>query len=355
MTTDDADDPEKIELAAIEWCLRLRSRVPSNEEAASFERWLREDDRHAEAYDRAITTHAAFNTLSREDLSPTLFKRSLMFKIRHAFRRFRSSFNSPRLGVTATIATVLVCLSIFGLGSLNASVDPIVESEPIVEVFVSGIGETKEVALQDGSIITLGAGSKVEVALTPSERRVDLVNGAAVFDVASEQNRPFLVSTEKFTARVVGTIFDVRSNGGIVRLSVLEGAVEVKHPLMLDHNPTSVSSSAIISAGEQIMATRSEGLSRVGNIDVDQFASWRRDRMRYTGATLEELIADANRYSDREIRLDAAVPHADAGKVTLTFKGDDVDRLLAILPELFDVEVHDESDRIIEIKKRGEE
>jgi len=355
MTTDDADDSGKIELAAIEWCLRLRSRVPSNEEAQSFERWLKEDDRHAEAYDRALTTHAAFDVLSRENISPKLFKRSWMFKTRRAFRRFRSSFKGSRLGVAATLATMLVCLSVFGLGSLNGSVDPIVESEPIIEVFVSGIGETKEVTLQDGSIITLGARSKVEVALTPSERRVDLVNGAAVFDVASEQNRPFFVSTEKFTARVMGTIFDVRSNGGIVRLSVLEGAVEASHPLMLDSNPTSVTSSAIVSAGEQIVATRSKGLSGVGHFDVEQFASWRRDRMRYIGATLEELIADANRYSDKEIRLDAAIPRSDAGKVTLTFNGDDVDRLLAILPEMFDVEVHDEGDRFIEIRKRVED
>jgi transmembrane sensor len=95
--------------------------------------------------------------------------------------------------------------------------------------YATGLGETRTVALPDGSRATLNARSGVALAFSPSERRVLLVEGQVFFEVAPDSTRPFRVKVNKVVATAVGTAFDVDSNlaDGGVSVSVTEHAVDV--------------------------------------------------------------------------------------------------------------------------------
>jgi transmembrane sensor len=65
------------------------------------------------------------------------------------------------------------------------------------------------------------------VRLEKDARRVTVHDGQALFDVAHDSARPFLITAGDETVRVVGTKFDVRRRDGQLTVTVLRGLVEV--------------------------------------------------------------------------------------------------------------------------------
>ena len=90
--------------------------------------------------------------------------------------------------------------------------------------------QIQHITLHDGSKITLKANSTLRVAenFGESTREVYLT-GAAVFDVAKDPQKPFLVYTDNVVTRVLGTSFEIRDyqQEGDVSVSVKTGKVTV--------------------------------------------------------------------------------------------------------------------------------
>src|SRR5580658_6541684 len=57
----------------------------------------------------------------------------------------------------------------------------------------TAVGSIKAVPMRDGSTVTLNTDSGIRVALSDTERRVDLDKGEAFFEVAKDLTRPFVV------------------------------------------------------------------------------------------------------------------------------------------------------------------
>ncbi|MEJ1961315.1 MAG: FecR domain-containing protein [Gammaproteobacteria bacterium] len=72
--------------------------------------------------------------------------------------------------------------------------------------------------MRDGSAITLNTDSQLRVALTEAERRVDLKQGEAFFEVAKDSTRPFVVEAGRKRVVAVGTKFSVRRDGDFVEV-----------------------------------------------------------------------------------------------------------------------------------------
>src|SRR5271155_3294928 len=76
-------------------------------------------------------------------------------------------------------------------------------------VYTTGIGEQRTVQLLDGSTVELNARSTIQVRLTAEQRDVTLLDGQALFRVAKDKQRPFVVQAGDAQVRAVGTEFDV--------------------------------------------------------------------------------------------------------------------------------------------------
>lgn len=347
-------EQKEIELAALEWRIRMKSGSVTPSDFKAFDAWIERDERHAAAYDEATTLWQALGTLDETTLEPHLFRESWRVKARRFMLDFPSIvLERPRqalIGGGMAIVLSLAAIGAISSGPWHAS-HPSVTEPPFITAYATERGGTKVVMLPDGSKITLGAATQIEFAASVNAREVTLFGGAAVFDVESDPNRPFTVTADEFEATVVGTVFDVRSNGGVVRLSIVEGAVDVAHPLVVDGVVSSMISRKSLVAGEQITATASGGLAHVSAFREEDFAMWREDRLGYVGATLEELIADANRYSAREIRLEDGLQSGITERATFTFDGQDVPRLLSTLPVLFPVTIDDRGSGPIMVRR----
>ena len=333
--------PYEIRRQAMEWRVRIDNDDVDENEQVELDAWLSADVRHEQAFDRAGTVWSAYGTLDHSKIEEAYFKESLSERLRGAIEKLPDFFNSTgaRIGgfVTAMAVLIAVAGGIYG-GSFWNREAPGEEAAFLAE-YQTGIGEFKTVSLSDRTGITLGPATRIEVAMSESRREIKLAQGAAVFDVTEDKDRPFVVKADAFSAKVLGTVFDVRYNGGIIRLSVSEGRVEASHPVVINEETTGMAVRREVAAGEQLTANADDGLTAVRPLRSDNFASWRDDRLRYLGAPLSELVADANRYSDVPIVIQDTDADLNALKVTFAFDGKNVDGMLSALPSMFPVVV----------------
>lgn len=96
--------------------------------------------------------------------------------------------------------------------------------------YSTGIAELREVQLEDGTRVQLGANSAIDVAYTPDRRRVHLLAGEAFFEVMPDPARPFKVVAGDVEAVVLGTAFDVRLMSKGVSVGVEHGSVAMSYP-----------------------------------------------------------------------------------------------------------------------------
>lgn len=91
-------------------------------------------------------------------------------------------------------------------------------------------GKSYEVALPDGSVITLNASTRMDFpfAFKGKNREITL-NGEAYLKIAKQAGKPFLVHLPNSTVEVLGTTFNVNSyDSAVVKVSLVDGKVRMK-------------------------------------------------------------------------------------------------------------------------------
>lgn len=125
--------------------------------------------------------------------------------------------------VAATLA-LLIGIGVF------ATFDMPQESDTIAfESFVSGDKGVKKITLIDGTSVWLNRNSELTVPKNygNSMKREVKLSGEAYFEVAHNEQRPFLVRSGHLTTKVLGTKFNVMETAQSAEISLLEGSVEV--------------------------------------------------------------------------------------------------------------------------------
>ncbi|NMH86848.1 FecR family protein [Flavivirga algicola] len=87
--------------------------------------------------------------------------------------------------------------------------------------------EKLRVLLPDSSIVWLNENSVLSYNFSNPETRQIALKGEAFFDVARNEEKPFVVSSPNFTTTVLGTSFNIDSKGKKPSVSVIEGKVAV--------------------------------------------------------------------------------------------------------------------------------
>ena len=340
MTGEDETDTETetdITGRACEWCVRVQDKDATDADRAALAAWLAEDQRHRRAYERVLKLWHMLGRLRIEDIDPGL--------------------RPPRAGVLARFGRARVAVAAMLIIFLAAALllPRYLPAPPQIagDTYRTGVGETRDLDLADGTRVTLGALTELRVSISAAGRRVWLAGGAAWFAVAPDAARPFTVQAGALSATALGTEFAVRGNGGVSRVAVAKGRVEVAYPL-LPGLPLPFKTRRLLAAGQKITVTPGRGLSPVSAVLPQDVGAWRARRLIYEGATLAELVADANRYHPRRIVLadDARV----LGQKTLTasFDANHIDRMLRLLARSYPVEIdHKDPDTLYIRARKG--
>ncbi len=196
-----------------------------------------------------------------------------------------SPFEGPKI---AAIAAGVAAVAIAAAYLLFA--EP-TEHAAQIAAYSTERGERRPIVLEDGTTVTLGGASQIQVAINDAERTVTLLSGDSFLDVVSDRNRRFVVNAGEISVHAVGTAFSVNRLADDVTVAVSEGIVDVSkggadQPL------------ARLSAGEQIRVRAAGDNSAVTAIDTDNIAAWRRGQLILNDEALPHAVATINRYYD---------------------------------------------------------
>lgn len=135
------------------------------------------------------------------------------------------------------ILKIAAVVSLMGFGYMWYSSRPEIPSAESptmsaqVSLYKTKKGEKKVFELPDGTKVTLNSESSlaVEDAFNSSDRQVSLI-GEGFFEVAKDPDKPFILHTNDFDIRVLGTSFNVKSYPDELRSEALlvEGTIEMK-------------------------------------------------------------------------------------------------------------------------------
>lgn len=204
----DSRSNSQAEEAAARWAARLTHGRMTDRCRADLEAWLQADRRHRGALLRA---------------------QAALHSIEAAVRRGPSVLESGNDSDYGT-SVVPVARRRIGMAALAACLLVVIVVVPGRFWTLASLPTVahEAVDLVDGSSVTLVDGAQIIVEMTDDARTVTLESNAAVFNVAKDAKRPFVVRSGEIFAQAVGTVYSVARVGAIgAEVSVSEGRVLV--------------------------------------------------------------------------------------------------------------------------------
>jgi transmembrane sensor len=286
----------EIDSAAADWLARV-DRGLSAEEGELFAAWLKADPRHMGAYARLDAVFVHFERAKA--LGPDFdFRTGGAHELALAPKPAKVA-RRRWMGGAAAAAVI-------------ATIAPLSYKYLVPTRYSSALGEVRIEPMPDGSTVTLNTQSAISVRYTPLRREVRLLAGEALFDVAKDSGRPFIVLTGKTSVRAVGTSFSVRSlKGKPTEVLVREGIVDigpengVRAPLRVPANSRAIIPDVANPSAETVQV----GMDRSV---IARELSWREGMIAFEGVTLQQAVEEFQRYSSTRIIINdpeiAALP-----------------------------------------------
>ncbi|WP_218048644.1 FecR family protein [Curvivirga aplysinae] len=266
-------EPQK----ASEWLICLLEKPDDENLKAAFSHWFEKSTEHQRAWEKALNAYKLMGSVpplheeewrqEKEDLHST---DRIFVASNDNGRLKRKKFWAASISVAASL--LIVCL--VGWQS-HYSAD-----------YITGIGEVKEVALSDGSLVRLAPESRLNVSFTTTQRAVELVDGQAFFNVAHDTKSPFIVRAENSVVKVIGTAFDVSTRHPSVEVQVQEGIVSVK---------PDETEEIILRVGDTIRVKPDYSLIH-GKIEPKYVSSWKENRLIVNDRPVSEVVETLSHY-----------------------------------------------------------
>ena len=310
-----------------------------------FMSWLRRSPEHIRAYLEVSTTYAKLphttaspdpgmqelieRTRSRVNVVP-LDAQSDASNVAPLANHPRSVHAAPRSrNLLAAAAAAILCA-----GAALASWLVLTRAP----VYSTQTAEHRSITLEDGSRIELNARSTVRVRLTATERTVELLDGQALFRVAKDEQRPFIVRTGAARVRAVGTRFDVHLRKAGTIVTVLEGSVAVQGAVAGPTSATLGGSTVKLAAGEQAIVDASI-IARTPRANVDAAIAWTKGEFEFDETRLADVVEEFNRHSFVPLVIES--PALEDFRISGIYSFDDPASLLRFLrnqPDILVVE-----------------
>ena len=335
------NDP--LHLAAADWLVRLQSTEVSLEETLAWQAWIQENPANAEAFARIEEISQALRDLpapaavpvallanDRYDASVPIGGWKPRLEERKPRRAPRWSWLAR--GVAASFALFVLVFTVL-------------KTPAGTNVFETEIGENRSVTLADGSVISLGGNTRIEVALSEKVRGIELTRGEALFKVAKDSARPFKVRAGDATIIAVGTEFNVERDSDRDVVSVTEGQVVVKPvgllPLLQGFRPKL--RSVHVDAGQQTTAG-SAGIEEPTKME-DPATGWQIGHLAFRLQPLRYVLEDVNRYAQKPIVLQTE--SMGSLIITGTVERENIGGWVKSLEHAFDLQATEEADQIV--------
>lgn len=237
--------------------------------------------------------HAPLPAPAKEISSLQRIRQALLYGLR------QEQYGSPRAFPWSVVLRVAAVFFLFSSIAwiVYLSMDP----HPAGQEYQALMGEQKVVTLADGSVVTLNAGSTLQVLsdFGDKTRKVSL-SGEAYFDIARDTLRPFIVSTGEIHTRVLGTSFNVQAYGneGELTVTVAEGKVRVEK-VVGENKHASLTRG--ITPGQQLIYHKATRMTQIVQVDPHQVSAWKNGVLYFNNESIASIARRLERKFNRKI------------------------------------------------------
>ena len=309
---------DQINDEAARWFVEFSTGTHDARQTREFDTWLRKSPEHVRAYlemfpvwEDAACEGTARGSSAEELIARASSEPANVVRFEKALPAVESSSRmAPRARRPSWLAAAAILLI--------AIASTLFWQHYRGDLYVTAIGEQRSIALPDGSTIELNARSTLRVRFTSVERRVELVSGQALFRVARDSRRPFVVQSDRARVRALGTRFDVNERRASTTVTVLEGTVGV----------ASSADEIVLAAGERLSVTP-DGVGPPTRAGLSAAIAWRQRRLDFSSTPLADVAEEFNRYNERQLEI--RDPRLESLDVSGVFSASDLPSLVRFL------------------------
>ena len=289
---------EVIRLEAAAWLAQLETAEMDSADLAALREWMGRSRSHVAELRRLAQLSASMNVMN--DFAGPLEEAAAGFE--PVVRQRPGIRLYPALGLAMLFVAMLTLLTQFS------------RDEPEPRSLVTRVGEYVEHTLADGSHIALNTDSRLEVAFTVEVREVTLLEGEALFTVAKDPGRPFVVNAGSRRITAVGTVFLVRVGATAVEVAVTEGMVALyaTTATVVDAAPSPDSPDSIepvhLRERQSLKLPMNEqepqlNVKTISDSDLRRKLAWREGLLDFYRTPLTEVVAEVSRHTGMRISI----------------------------------------------------
>ena len=313
---------EQVYEEACEWFVQFRAGTDGGAARAAFHTWLQQSPAHMGAY---LEAASVWNRTASAQIPEKYTRERLIMDA--ALDSDNVIPLADAAGRVASVRSLGPKKRRWGIAGLAAGIAVLGFGLALYSylssqgLYTTGVGEQRSIALADGSVIDLNARSRVQVRYTAMRRDVRLLEGQALFKVAHDHARPFIVQAGDTRVRAVGTQFDVNRLRADLVVTVLEGRVTVgagnldvpppNAAVTLQRPPASsggaspeAQESVSVGAGEQVRVNANGKMQPPSHANLAVATAWTQRKLVFESTPLMEVVEQFNRYNARPLELD---------------------------------------------------
>lgn len=175
------------------------------------------------------------------------------------------------------------------------------------------IGQQIDAKFDDGSTIHLNTNSRIETEFSDAKRIIKLIKGEALFEVAHDPERPFIVYAGDRLVQAIGTKFVVHLQPENVQVTVTDGKVKMSK-VALNTELTDIKALSdttmekddfYLTKGEKVDVGNNQApkLTHIKPENINRELSWLEGKLIFDNEALFDVIEEINRYVDVQIVL----------------------------------------------------
>lgn len=307
---------------AVEWNLRLKEAELDEAQRREYQAWLRSSLNAMEMARICLVdtllhrlppkghgARKANNVINFQSYAPIARPRTRELGPARPVRRFSGAKIAAVVAAGLAMATVAATM----MASLTSTDRSIVTKR----------GDWDKQLLDDGTVVYAGSTTELRFHFDDKIRSVTLLRGEALFEVAKEPGRPFVVATDVGSVKAVGTEFSTAYRGDSVVVTVVEGEVAVSPKA----SGQSVQPTIALVANQQLVLSRS-GAGQPLAVDADREVKWIRNWYDFDGERICEIVDELNRRHD--VKVAVADPQVCRMRMnSLAFRPSELDDFVA--------------------------
>ena len=272
-------------------------------------------------------------------------KKRTFLKMRQQERKFRQ--RRVLMYISSVAAALLLLIGIKYIVTGDA-MDGLSHME-VTELMADAYGEEVEVPVGEKMTLMLADGTKIvansrTVVRYPKrfdgECREVYVKGEAYFDVAHDAEHPFLVHSDNFRVKVLGTRFNVNNyDASDSQVVLVQGAVELK----------TTNNDRVRMKPNELVSLQEGSFAEKRTVNTDEYTCWMQGMINLDGESVESVVQRLSHYYGVTILIgDGVSAEKFYGKLML---GDHVREALQAIEAMTQTHMEIHGDTIYLVKK----